>query len=915
MAISPEVYASLNILYASQAPSASDISLWQTNPSLTSLTWEETVLVFATSTAAQETYPLLAAPGAATDATRKQYVLEVFNNAYGLQEADLDPAEIDYWVEWLGLTNSDGSPADSDGNGIPNILDFPIVLNQYQPPEIQQALLNRAEVALDFAAQFQLQGISSFTEEDYNTSWSILETVTAEEASVTAAKDLNILAAQAAAGVGNSAILTAGVDILTANSFLAPTVNNFGQFNSTFNSGDNLTGSGTNPTLTVLNTGQDTLNTGAVLPTMKGIETLNVVNTGEDFLQVFGANVVGVKNVDLSDSTKGLDLSNFQTAVEKVSVNRTGLTVDVPLTITIAGAALAGSEDTVAVTLNQVGSFSPVTGAAATFLTLGLNPVSGNNGYEKISIESKGLANAVKALTATGSKEITITGDQDLLIAAALPNTATKLDASALEGDLDVTAGNGTVDFLGGKGDDTFRFKAGEFTATDKVDGGEGANTLVVAAADAEAITAADSNIKNTQTLTLSTGGTATQTLRADLIGDKITTVNLTAATNTNYTVRFAAGANSVNVLKNTSVGATLNVQANGGGNNDSLTFTIDGDDPTTPLQTEKANIAVGNLNLNNTDTPNLSIEQLKLVVNNSGAGTHKIGAITLPQAAGVVETITITGNSSLTIGGAVTAEKLDASGLTEATAGTTGLTMTKVSNPGSTVGINLTGSTFDDALFGSKNNDFISGGAGKDTITGSGGSDQITLGDGFDTVIFNKSQAGGAALNVQASYSTVTDFLTGATATTTDLITISTAGVSGATAPLETLAGVAVAATNAVVTNSVDQGATVNLSTSTDNFLRITGTGNNVAGNTAQQGFDAAIAGGVITVGAANIDILTSYYDSANSQMVLGVVNTNNGAANKIQSGDVFTVISRFTMTAGDYANFGNAQFNTFIA
>jgi hypothetical protein len=913
MAISPEVYASLNILYASQAPSASDISLWQTNPSLTSLTWEETVLVFATSTAAQETYPLLAAPGAATDATRKQYVLEVFNNAYGLQEADLDPAEIDYWVEWLGLTNSDGSPADSDGNGIPNILDFPIVLNQYQPPEIQQALVNRAEVALDFAAQFQLQGITSFTEEDYNTSWSILETVTAEEASVTAAKDLNILAAQAAAGVGNSAILTAGVDILTANSFLAPTVNNFGQFNSTFNSGDNLTGSGTNPTLTVLNTGGETLSTGPVLPTMKGIETLNVVNTGKGLLQVFGANVVGVKNVDLSDSTKGLDLSNFQTAVEKVSVNRTGLTADVPLTITIAGAALAGSEDTVAVTLNQVGSFSPVTGAAATFLTLGLSPVSGNNGYEKISIESKGLANAVKALTATGSKEITITGDQDLLIAAALPNTATKLDASALEGDLDVTAGNGTVDFLGGKGNDTFRFKAGEFTATDKVDGGDGANTLAVAAADAETITAADTNIKNTQSLTLSSGGTANKTLRADLIGDKITTVTLAAPTADNYTIRFAAGANSVNVLKNTSVGFTLNVQANGGGNNDSLTFTIDGDDPTTPLQTEKANIAVGNLNLNNTDTPNLSIEQLKLVVNNSGAGTHKIGAITLPQTPGVVETITITGNSSLTIIGAVTAEKLDASGLTEATAGTTGLTMTQVSNPGSTVGINLTGSTFDDALFGSKNNDFISGGTGKDTITGSVGPDQITLGDGFDTVIFTKAVAGNAALNVQASYSTVTDFLTGATKTTTDLITISTAGVSGATAPLETLKNTAVAAGDEVATISVAQGATVNLSTETANFLRLTETGNNTAGNTAQEGFNAAIAGGEITVGAAGIDILTSYYDSANSQMVLGVVNSGGDA--KIKATDVFTVISRVEMTAGDYAIFGNAQFNTFIA
>jgi hypothetical protein len=123
MAISTEVYASLNILYASQAPSASDISLWQTDPSLTSLTWEETVLVFANSAAAQQTYPLLAAPGAATDATRRQYVLEVFNNAYGLEEADLNVDEINYWVEWLSLTNPDGTPADSDGTGIPNILD------------------------------------------------------------------------------------------------------------------------------------------------------------------------------------------------------------------------------------------------------------------------------------------------------------------------------------------------------------------------------------------------------------------------------------------------------------------------------------------------------------------------------------------------------------------------------------------------------------------------------------------------------------------------------------------------------------------------------------------------------------------------------------------------------------------------
>ncbi|GCL53687.1 hypothetical protein NIES3806_10230 [Microcystis aeruginosa NIES-3806] len=903
MTVDQNSIVGLYVIYFNRAPDPEGLTFWQTQD----ITIEEMAAQFGASPEAKALYPFLAAP---TLANPQEFIKEIYRNAFGREAEEAGLAF------WSGVLEEDSSPE--------AVAEFVLAVAQGAQGTDQVALQNRADIALEFTQDFVNAGIA-FTSSVFATSSDIISTVDSTEESVTAAQAA-INQAIIASQPSNTVNLTPNVDTLTANSFLAPTVSSSGQFNATFNSGDNLTGSGTNPTLTVLNTGGDTLDTGAVLPTMKGIETLNVVNTGNSKLQVLGANVVGVKNVDLSDSTQGLVLSNFQTAVEKVSVSRTALTTDVPLTITIAGAALAGSEDTVAVTLNQVGSVDPTTGAAIqTFdaitgnptnnvsqFTLGLDPVSGNNGYEKISIESKGQANLVEKLTANGSKQITITGDQNLRINQALPNTAVKLDASAFEGDLDVTAGNGTVDFLGGKGDDTVRFNGGEFTATDKVDGGEGANTLVVVASDAEAITAADTNIKNTQTLTLFDGGTANKTLRADLIGDKITTVNLTAAADVNYTIRFAAGANSVNVLKNTSATKTLNVQANGGGNNDSLTFTIDGDDPTTPLLIDKRNITVGKLNLNNTATPNRSIEQLNLVVNNSGAGTHTIGAITLPDAAGVVETITITGNSSLTINGAVTAEKLDASGLTEATNGTTGLTMTATSV--STVGINLTGSTFDDTLFGSTKNDFISGGAGKDTITGSGGADQITLGDGFDTVIFKNTQAGNQALNLQDKYSTVTDFLTGGTATTTDLITISNAGVTNG-GSLENLKNTAVAAGNAVVTNSVAQGATVDLSNSTDNFLRITGNGNNAAGNTAQQGFDAAIAAGVITVGAANIDILTSYYDTANGWMVLGVVNTNNGNANKIESGDAFTVISRFTMTSGDYANFGNAQFNTFIA
>lgn len=701
MAISQEVYASLNILYASQAPSASDISLWQTNPSLTSLSWEETVLVFANSAAAQQTYPLLAAPGAATDATRRQYVLEVFNNAYGLEEADLNVDEINYWVEWLSLTNPDGTPADSDGNGIPNILDFPIVLNQSQPPEIQQALLNRAEVALDFAAQFQLEGISNFTEEDYNTSWSILETVTAEEASVTAAKAANLVAAAEAGGAGNSVALTAGQDDFTANLFLAAPVNNFGQVNQTLNSGDKVTGSGTNPTLTVLWTDVSFFGQTSVLPTFTDVETLNVTNTGNAGLTILGASVTGLKNVNVADSISNFSLTDTQTAVETVSLSRT----NADTIITIANAALAGDEDAVTLTLNEAGT-------VADNAQLTLNPVSGTDGYEQLAIATEGLASVV-ALTAAGIEEVTITGDQNLTLTNALANTATKLDASEFEGDLSVISGTGTIDFTGGLGDDTFTVNG--FTSADILDGGEGTNTLEVTAANAEGITAENDNITNIQTLALTSAGTAGATLRADLIGDEITTVELGGGTAGAYTIRFNAGNNTLTTLGNI-VGA-LNVQAEGTATTDALTLNIDG--------AEANNLTLASLTLNNVDRPS---EQLTINSTDAPAGHTITGAVTLPTTAGENNAITITGNSTLNINGAVTADEIDASGMTNGAA--------LVMGAASTIAISITGSEGNDTLRGSNLRDSISGAGGNDSITGGLGTDQLTGGDGLDTFV-----------------------------------------------------------------------------------------------------------------------------------------------------------------------------------
>ncbi|AKE62708.1 Alkaline phosphatase [Microcystis aeruginosa NIES-2549] len=701
---------------------------------MTSLTWEETVLVFANSAAAQQTYPLLAAPGAATDATRRQYVLEVFNNAYGLEEADLNVDEINYWVEWLSLTNPDGTPADSDGNGIPNILDFPIVLNQYQPAAIQQALLNRAEVALDFAAQFQLEGISNFTEEDYNTSWSILETVTAEEASVTAAKAANLVAAAEAGGAGNSEALTAGQDDFTANLFLAAPVNNFGQVNQTLNSGDKLTGSGTNPTLTVLWTG----GAESVLPIFTDVETLNVTNTGPvgNLLTILGASVTGLKNVNVADSVSSIvggfifssdfSLTNTQTAVETVSLSRT----NADTIITIANAALAGDEDAVTLTLNQAGT-------VADNAQLTLNPVSGTDGYEQLAIATEGLASTVD-LTAVGIEEVTITGDQDLTLTNALANTATKLDASEFEGDLSVISGTGTIDFTGGLGDDTFTVNG--FTSADIVDGGEGTNTLEVTAANAEGITAENDNITNIQTLALISPGTAGATLRADLIGDEITTVELGGGTFGAYTIRFNAGNNTLTTLGNT---GALDVQAEGTATTDALTLNIDG--------AEANNLTLTSLTLNNVDRPS---EQLTINSTDAPAG-HTIGAVTLPDTNGVNNAITITGNSTLTIGGAVTADEIDASGMTDGAA--------LVMNGNSAIAISITGSEGDDRLVGSILRDSISGGGGNNNITGGLGTDQLTGGGGIDTFVQGtadsaaRSAISGAAADTFTANGTIT--------------------------------------------------------------------------------------------------------------------------------------------------------------
>jgi len=193
--------------------------------------------------------------------------------------------------------------------------------------------------------------------------------------------------------------------------------------------------------------------------------------------------------------------------------------------------------------------------------------------------------------------------------------------------------------------------------------------------------------------------------------------VNLEEGTAGAYTIRFNAGNNTLTTFANT---GALNVQAEGTATTDALTLNIDG--TAVPVNID---ITVASLTLNNVDRP---IEQLTINSNNAATSHTITGAVTLPDTTGVTNAITITGNSTLNIGGAVTADEIDASDMTNGAA--------LVMNQGtpSTIAISITGSEGNDRLVGSGLRDSISGAGGNDTIVGGAGTDQLTGGGGIDT-------------------------------------------------------------------------------------------------------------------------------------------------------------------------------------
>lgn len=308
------------------------------------------------------------------------------------------------------------------------------------------------------------------------------------------------------------ATLTVQPDNLTANQFNAPRVfdpEGDDQTNS-LQDDDVLTGTGDNPTLdfnyvTDVDTGDFD-----IVPTLNGIEVINIAYATD-----------AAATLDLQDAT-GLD----------DSVNLSRIDDDAAA----ASVINMGADGVVPDTLSITNSNAPATNVNFTFLPAGvsadgqtidvdLSNVSVNAlvvqevnataglGFETINLSSTGAANTVGSLFAEDLETLNISGDQNVTLGNAgtttggqgveatvytggLQNVAGSLaavNASTLAAGLDIVLGaelnagaDGTsgvaqdVTVTGGTGDDIFRLVNTTLNATDSIDGGEGANTLVM---------------------------------------------------------------------------------------------------------------------------------------------------------------------------------------------------------------------------------------------------------------------------------------------------------------------------------------------------------------------------------------------------------------------------------------------------
>lgn len=495
------------------------------------------------------------------------------------------------------------------------------------------------------------------------------------------------------------------------------------------------------------NAESNTLNTGDVVDGGEGADTLHLTRGSNT------APAVTLKNIEIiqirDNDNAGFNLANadsavttvvnagsganttFANAAGNVAVSVKDITTNgQSTTVTFNAGVLAGAADTAAVTLNNV---SAGTGQSHTLALTGQGAAA--NGFENVSIKTEVAASSIRTLTVNDGtanpstlSKFTVSGDKNLTLgtqtgvgtAVDFVAAGGTVDAAGFTGNLSINLDNGdNVTVTGGKGNDTFLFGA-SLTSTDKVDGGDGTDTLGANLfSDLQAAFAAG-QVSNVEAIRVQSAIATAGTLDVSKAGN-VNAVTF-AAVNAAVTLDKLAEASTVTLLGGNNTGnLTANIK------DASLAGTANTLNVNLGVATDAAVVTAGTITAAGVETINVATAGTIA----SGAGTN---TLTIAANADLAKLV-VSGNEDVTVtfqGGTAALRTFDANAATGAQ-NTSNITF-------SASGAALTGGNKADVLTGGAGNDTIVGGAGNDQITGAAGSDVLTGGDGSDTFVMSSN-------------------------------------------------------------------------------------------------------------------------------------------------------------------------------
>lgn len=534
------------------------------------------------------------------------------------------------------------------------------------------------------------------------------------------------------------------------------------QGNVTFQSFDRLDGGEGDDSLIALNIN----NLVASSTTLQNIENVEFVNSTANGTIDLSA-TSGVKTIVVNTPAAGGTHTVQGIASGISSVGVTGMTTNADsVTFGFQTAAVSGSTDALTLKLssNSVASGSNV--------TVNVEPGTGSNGYETLTIESTGGANGSASTgsitindgNSTTLTRVNITGSTTARLTFT-PDTITTVDATGNTAGVVAkiaSTANQAQTLTGGAGSDFFDLQT-TFDLNDSVVGGAGTDTLQFDVAGPTFALTDTFKVSGIETLGLATTA-LNGTLDVSKFGSDVNTVRLNVALAADRSITKLAKDSTIEQLDATANTLTA-VLANATGTADALTFN---------LRSSHTGGAA------DTDTfAGITAAGVETITIDSGysqiTGADHVGdanAITTLTAT-AMKTLNVKGTTALNVG------TLGASvSLVDSTALTPTLTSTTAGEGGLTVTLGTSANVAATVNTGI-GNDSITGGAGDETITtGSGvdvvdigtnaGLDNVNLGAGNDVVIVAAANLGSTA--------TTYDTIAGGDGTA-DVIRVSAAG------------------------------------------------------------------------------------------------------------------------------------------